>query len=105
MKQFKRGMRVTTRSTETKVKKRIEVTKGNNAVVCEITFNNALRISSEFPCIRMPQRMHSSRLVYVINKISEQNDTALLSIFSHLDARISRLNILDATHWYRCAIN
>lgn len=81
-------------------KKRIEVTKGNNAVVCEITFNNALRISSEFPCIRMPQRMHSSRLVYVINKISEQNDTALLSIFlSHLDATtISRLNILDATH-------
>lgn len=48
----------------------------------------------------MPQRMHSSRLVYVINKISEQNDTALLSIFlSHLDATtISRLNILDTTH-------
>lgn len=67
--------------SEKKKKKRIEVTKGNNAVVCEITFNNALRISSEFPCIRMPQRMHSSRLVYVINKISEQNDTALLSIF------------------------
>lgn len=53
----------------------------------------------------MPQRMHSSRLVYVINKISEQNDTALLSIFSHLDARLSPLNILDAAHWYRCAIN
>ena len=32
----------------------------------------------------MPQRMHSSRLVYVTNKISEQNDTALLSYYSSL---------------------
>lgn len=54
--------------------------KRNNEMEHRCCFRRIEQRASDLkrtPCILMPQRMHSSRLVYVMNKVSEQNGTAL----------------------------